>query len=648
MSVKFSKIAKLLSDIEKISSRLEMIDLLREFFSEADLIDIQIISYLIEGRIAPKFVPIEFNYSEKSLINGLKIWIEANEIDFDIDYILEKSGDIGDVVEELLSDKKIFMNDSRDKSLRGLSLEKVYSEFWQIASYDGKDSVQRKTDKIISLFKYSNPLESKYISRIISGKLRLGLNVKTLLDAVAALLGEGKESKYYVDKAYGFCGDAGYIVKIVREGIDEIGISNDEKLLSSLINILEEVKPVPGIPIFPELVNRVSTFDDAIERMLKESDRFITQPKFDGMRAQIHIGVDYKSDNFKERVWSSFYSNYVDGKDSNESLDMFSSIDSIKGNSKGVKIFSRNLEDITDMYPELVSSAIAFGVDSAIFDSEIVGFINGKFIPFQDTMTRRRKYGVDYQSEEIPVKAFLFDVLYLDGKDLTEDNLIGRIELLESLSSDKKGDFIISDSHRINDTEKLESVFNDSVEKGLEGVIVKLINSKYLPGKRSYDWIKLKKSIDKKLVDTVDLVLLGYYLGSGSRAKFGIGALLGGVYDAESDTFIPVTKIGTGITDDEWGMIMKRVSSSETDLRPKSIADGSYDVPDKWLFPDIVITVEADEISKSKVYTAGSDKLGYGLALRFPRLKVFDRDKDATDATSVEELVDMWEMRKGE
>ena len=177
-----------------------------------------------------------------------------------------------------------------------------------------------------------------------------------------------------------------------------------------------------------------------------------------------------------------------------------------------VKLFTRNLEDVTKMFPEIVESAKQVKDSSFILDSEALGFKDGKFLPFQETMQRRRKYGVEDTSKDIPIKAMVFDVLYLNGKDLIDTDTKKRIEILEEIKMG--GSLEICETKEVEDLDSLMNVFNENVEKGYEGVIAKMQTGGYLPGVRNYDWIKLKKSMMGSLVDTVDLVCVGYYHGS--------------------------------------------------------------------------------------------------------------------------------------
>ena len=187
-------------------------------------------------------------------------------------------------------------------------------------------------------------------------------------------------------------------------------------------------------------------------------------------------------------------------------------------------------------------------------------------------------------------------------------------------------------------------LFNDALTKGLEGLVVKRPDSKYEAGARNFNWVKLKRHSNGELKDTIDCVILGYVYGRGKRVSFGAGALLVGVYDNKNDEFVTVSKIGTGLTDEEWREIHKRADKIKVDKRPARV--NSILVPSVWIAPEIVIEVLADEITRSPVHTAGKTDSEPGYALRFPRLVKFrGSDKQAEDATTVKELIEMYKLQ---
>jgi len=318
----------------------------------------------------------------------------------------------------------------------------------------------------------------------------------------------------------------------------------------------------------------------------------------------------------------------------------------IHKNGPHVSIFSRNLENMSHMFPEIIEGTLKqVQADSVILDAEALAYnpTSEEFLPFQETTRRRRKHNIEEMAKEVPLKAFVFDILYKDGASLIDKPMVERMKILEETI--KTDDILmLTSNHVVSDAKALTLFFDEAISKGLEGVVVKKPESPYEAGARNFNWVKLKRHSAGALNDTIDCVLLGYIFGRGKRAALGAGALLVGVYDPKQDMFVTVTKIGTGLSDEEWGGIKERTRGLEVDHKPARVS--SLIKPSVWLEPEIVIEVLADEITRSPIHTAGKvgDEPGY--ALRFPRLVSFrEKDKKPTDATTVEELIEMYQSQ---
>ncbi len=322
----------------------------------------------------------------------------------------------------------------------------------------------------------------------------------------------------------------------------------------------------------------------------------------------------------------------------------------IHKNGDEISMFSRNLENMTQMFPELIDGARRqIKAKTAIVDSEAIAYQpeSEEFLPFQETTKRRRKHNISEVAKQLPLKAFVFDILYVDGRSLIDMPLLERIEILkQTIQTDDT--LIPAPGELVKDPGDLQIMLDDAISKGLEGVVVKRVDSPYVAGARNFNWVKLKRHSDGVLEDTVDCVILGYIYGRGKRTEFGAGALLVGVYDDEHDEFVTVSKIGTGLSDEEWKGIKTRTHHLEVEHTPARVR--SNITPSVWVRPEIVIEVLADEITRSPIHTAGMEKGEPGLpagrqgyALRFPRLVKFrDKDKSAEDATTVTELIEMY------
>ena len=467
----------------------------------------------------------------------------------------------------------------------GLSVLAVYERLDEIAHATGPGSVERRISVLAELLKALDPRSAKYLVRIAVGTLRLGIGDPTILDGLSYAVAGDKSLRVPLEHAYNITSDLGLIARTLREG----GIW-----------AVEELHIQVGRPIRPALAERLP---DA-ETIVKKLGRVAAEPKYDGFRVQCH-------------------------KDGNE-----------------VELFSRRLEDMTAMFPEIVEGVRTQVVaQTAILEGEAVAYnpASEEYYPFQETTKRRRKYNIEEKMAALPLRLFVFDLLYVDGQDVMDRPYLFRRQLLKTTVGE--GDTLaLAPEVIVEDAHSLQAFFDDQVQKGLEGLVVKRLDSPYQAGARNFNWVKLKRSVAGQLRDTVDCVILGYVYGRGKRTTFGAGALLVGVYDQAADEFVTVTKIGTGLSDLEWQEIRARCDRIATETKPARV--NSIIVPSVWVQPQVVIEVQADEITRSPVHTCGKvgDEPGY--ALRFPRLVSFrGADKRPEDATTVTEIIEMYQQQ---
>jgi DNA ligase-1 len=572
----FSKLAGYFERLEQTSSRLVLIDILAELFSEVKSSEIAQVVYLIQSRVAPFYEPIEIGMSEKLVAESI-----ARSFGVKREEVLKeygKAGDLGIVALRLSSELGV-------QSLE-LRVDDVFKTLSEIAGINGEGTVEKKLTLLSELLRKVDPISAKHLVRIPLGTSRLGIGDPTVLDGFAlAKLGDRGKRKL-LEGAYNRTSDLG----IIGETLWEEGLEGVEGLD---VNV--------GRPIRPQLAERLPDTKTVLEKFNGEVHM---QYKYDGFRVQIHKDGDH------------------------------------------VRLFSRNLEETTLMFPELIEGAIKqIKAKTAILDSEALAFnpASDEFLPFQETTKRRRKYGIEEMSKSLPLKAFVFDIMYLNGKSLSDLPLRERIKILEEVISGKE--ILLPQPGEITKSlERMDELFNDALTKGLEGLVLKKPDSKYEAGARNFNWVKLKRHSAGELKDTIDCVILGYVFGRGKRSEFGAGALLVGVYDKEKDEFVTISKIGTGLTDEEWREIHKRADKIKVDHKPARV--NSILNPSVWIEPEIVIEVLADEITRSPVHTAGKVGKEPGYALRFPRLVKFrEADKKAEDATTVKELIEMYRLQ---
>lgn len=595
--MKFLTFCEQLEVIESTSSRNEISALVAEIYKNATIEDSKVLTYFLQGRINAAFVQSEFAIGEKLILRMF-----SEKYGFELDYIVsefKKIGDLGKFTYSFLSSngKTSIPTNAKNHSLS--SICSVYENLDKLQKVSGKDSTVFKIDLLFDLISTASPLEAKYIIRIIAGNIGLGLSDKSIIDSLSILCVGNKEVRSNIEIAFGRRCDLGELAMQLKQYIEEGG--------EDFIALLSEIKATPGIPISSKLVEREKNPETLFDRLGK----CYIQPKFDGLRCQIHA---YQ----------------LDGK-------------------LVIKMFSRNFEDFTHSFPDIVEEIEKLytqgGKKDFILDSEAIG-INlktGKFLQFGDTMKRKRKHGVEEFAQNIKMQVHIFDILYL-GEDILENAFEDRFEKLGSLLANYHGEVLkVSKTDLVESEIELAKIFEKYVADGLEGIIAKKVGTIYEPGTRNFDWIKLKRSTDSKLNDSVDAVVLGYYFGKGERANLGIGGVLVGVYDVETDSYLTLCKVGIGFTEEEF-------KSHKAELDKITLAPGNEQKfctkiatqlrPDVWVEPKIVTEIEADEITVSEIHTAG-------YSLRFPRVIIWGRDKNPRQTTTVSEIKRMFELRFG-
>ncbi|MBI2018127.1 ATP-dependent DNA ligase [Candidatus Daviesbacteria bacterium] len=572
----FGKLAQYFENLESTSSRLTLIDIMSKLFDEVKSREIAEVVYLLQGRVAPFYEPIEIGMSEKLVAQAM-----ARAYGVEREQVLKEYGRLGDLG---IVASKFASHPERSRASRGrvegsLSVAEVFKTLTEIAKTTGEGAVEKKVTALSSLLNKVDGVSAKHLVRIPLGTSRLGIGDPTIMDAFAKSKLGDKSKRKLLEGAYNKVSDLGLI---------------GEVLWSQGLRGVQGLDVTVGRPIRSQLAERLP---DAKTILEKYGGKAHVQQKFDGFRVQIH-----------------------------------------KDGSK-VRLFSRNLEETTPMFPDIIKGVLSqVSAKTAILDSEALAFNpqSEEFLPFQETTKRRRKYGIEEMAVKLPLKAFVFDVMYLDDQSLMDLPLKVRIKQLESRI--KGHEVLIPQPGEITDSvERIQELFDDALTKGLEGLIVKRPTSKYEAGARNFNWVKLKRHSDGELKDTIDCVILGYIFGKGKRSAFGAGALLVGVYDQDKDEFVTVSKIGTGLTDEEWREI--KVKGEKLKVKSKPARVRSLITPSVWVEPKIVIEVLADEITKSPLHTAG-------LALRFPRLVKFrEADKKAEDATTLKELMEMYKLQ---
>ena len=494
-----------------------------------------------------------------------------------------ETGDMGQVAETMISRKKQMALFSEE-----LTVARVVRGLTTIENADGKDSQDTKQKTLAGLLHDSGPLEARYLCRTVTGRMRVGAADMTILDALAEAFAT-KEDRPAIERAFNVTCDIGLVAETIANGgmdaVRAIGVK-------------------VGSPVKVMLAERLPSISEVVEKM---SGRCAMEYKYDGIRVQAHIGRD------------------------------------------SVKLYSRRLEDLTSNFPDIAEALRArCGHDEAIIEGECVAIDpeTGFMLPFQNVTHRRKKHGMDEAVRDVPVRIFMFDMLYADGEDWTPRPYLERRAALEE--GFEIGDNVQMTTMRmVSSPEEGEEFFANAIGARCEGIMAKSVapDSVYRAGSRGFLWIKYKKDYQQALTDSFDLVVVGAFYGMGKRAGR-YGALLMAAYDGETGRFETVCKLGTGFDDAFLDAMPALLDGSLSESKPSSV-DAEM-VPDVWFEPNVVLEVVAAEITLSPIHTAAKDVLkeGAGLGIRFPRFtgRVRD-DKTPEQCTSVSEIIEMFEMQ---
>ena len=534
--------------------------------------------YLCQGLIAPEFAGVDLGLAEKLAVRAVTAATGAEP--GQVATLLRETGDLGRAAEQLLAV-------TAGERPASLTVTAVVDTLHQIAAAEGPGSQGRKLDLLAGLLGQATPLEARYLLRLVTKGLRLGIGTPTILDALAQVHAGGRAARPVLERAYNICCDLGRVAAVLVEG----GVAG-----------VEQIRVRPGNPVRAMLAQRLS---DAAEILTRLGGRCAAEYKYDGVRVQAHRTADGT-----------------------------------------IELYTRRLERVSSQFPDVVETlAAGLGPREAIVEGEVVAYdaAAGELRPFGEVMFRRRKHGIDQAVLDVPVALFCFELLYADGQDLTMLSYPQRRAALASAVT-------VSDRLRLTTATDvatpaaLDAVFEQAVTDGAEGLVCKSVgpHAIYQAGARGWLWIKLKRDYRTELSDTVDLVVIGAFAGRGRRAGT-YGAVLLAAYDPDADMFRAVTKCGTGFSDADLAALPARLAPLAAAHRPARV--DARQEPDVWFEPGLVLEILSAELTLSPNYTAGWGQIkeNAGLAMRFPRFTGRWRDDKAPeDATTTAELVELF------
>ena len=588
--MQFGDLAEVFDRLEKTSSRLEMTDILAEFFRSVKPEEIRKTIYLSVGRLHPDFVPLELGMADKLVLKAIAS--VSGRRSEEVEDLWTKTGDPGEVAEMLIAKKKQMTLFSEP-----LSFQNVIEGLTAIENASGKDSQDKKMKLLARMLHDSSPLEARYLCRIVTGRMRVGAGTMTAMDALASAFAS-KEDRPDIERAFNITCDMGLVA---------------ETLASGGLDAVKGIEVSVGNPVKVMLAERLRSLPEIMERL---GGKCAFEYKYDGIRVQAHIK---------------------------------------KGPGGFVKLFSRRLEDLTSNFPDIGEALLRqLKGREAIVEGECVAYDpdTGTLQPFQNVTHRRKKHGMEKAVEDIPVRIFLFDMLYCNGEDYTLKPYSFRRMRLESSFKDddsERYNRIGYTSRAIIDSdEKAQKFFDGAIAARCEGIMAKSLSedSVYRAGSRGFLWIKYKKDYTQALVDSFDLTVVGAFYGMGKRAgKY--GALLMAAYDPDTGRFGTACKLGTGFDDAFLDAMPGLLEKYRCETKPASL-DAEM-VPDVWFIPGVVLEVTAADISLSPIHTIayGTVKEDAGLGLRFPRFtgRVRD-DKTPEQCTTASEIVEFYRMQE--
>lgn len=614
--VPYYALAKTLEAIEAISARLKIIGILSNYYRSVIALtpeDLLPSVYLCLNKLAPAYHSLELGIAETYLMKAIGACTGRSLAQ--VKALAQKSGDMGRVAEAARATQRTLM------AHKALTLRRVFATLKDIANTTGTASVNKKINKIQSLYVASKNLEARYLIRSLEGKLRIGLAEQSVLQALAVATATTPPC------------DAGVKVLDASKGIsaekfkaivDEHAIlikttycecPNYDSIIPVLLKygvhaLPDHCKLTPGIPLKPMLAHPTKGVHEIFNRF--EGQEFTCEWKYDGERAQIHVPAD------KELAAAA--------------------------------VFSRNQENNTSKYPDVLQRLPALlkdSVSSCVLDCEAVAYdaVEKRIQPFQVLATRKRK---DASAADIKVQVcvFVFDLLYLNGEPLVRRPLAERRRLLQEHFNQVEGVWEFAKSKDCTSIEEVQQFLDEAIKGSCEGLMVKMLkgeNARYDIARRSHNWLKLKKDYLEGVGDSIDAVVIGGYHGKGKRAGV-FGGFLLACHDPDNEEYQALCKIGTGFSDEDLQKLSEQLKQCEIESpRPYYRYDGAH-APDAWFDAKCVWEVRCADLSLSPAHRAaiGLVDPDKGISLRFPRFVRVRDDKSAEQATSAQQIAEMY------
>jgi DNA ligase-1 len=587
--MRYSVLVSVYQQLEKTSKRLEKTHLLAEFLKGVPEAELDAVIPLLQGRVFPPWDERTLGFSTATAVKAIAL--ASGETEQRVTALWKKEGDLGIVAGSLVGRKKQATLLSKDVTVRD-----VITQLQKFPSLEGKGSVEARVKAVAALLGQATAEEARFLVRTVLETLRVGVAEGTLRDAICwtyldppitydmekkdiVLDDEESRNKYneltaILQSAYDRCNDYAAVAKAAKTG----GLKALQRINLSL-----------GTPVRVMLAQKEPSVEAGLDRVGKPG---AVEYKYDGFRLQVH--------KLGEKVI----------------------------------LFTRRLEEVTLQFPEVVAAVKAhITAKSCLLDCEAVGFDpkSGKYMPFQHISQRiKRKYDIEKLQERLPVELNIFDILYLDGKELLNTPFVERRKALEKLLKKPVPRKIRLSEYRV--VEKVpdaEKFYKASLAAGNEGIMCKALDGKYQPGSRVGQMVKVKP-----VLDTMDLVVVAAEWGEGKRSGWLTSFTI--ACRDESGDLVTIGKVGTGLKEleQEEGVTFEEITKL---LKEKVIKEIGREVTVK---PSLVLEIAFEEIQRSPSYSSG-------YALRFPRVIKVREDRGVEDITTLDEVHEAFEHQRG-
>jgi DNA ligase-1 len=559
MPTNFKALAELGEKLEATRKRLLMIDVVSEFLEHLEPREVEPAVSMLLGRPFPKWSQQTLEVSWTILSEVIK---RTTGVEWNIfEEAFRRSGDIGSATRTVFEKSKVKRQAVLFEEV--LTLLEVRRSLEAVAGTLGYGSRGRKERLVTALLSRCSPLEAKYLVKVLIGDMRTGFHEGLMEQAVSKAF---QTPLKLVQKATMIMGDIGEVAAIARtEGAE--GLARKGFVVFRPVNLM-----------------LAQMADDVAGALAEHDGRTAFEYKYDGARVQIHKSGDK------------------------------------------VRIYSRRLTDVTDSLPEVVEMVKGnVKASEAILEGEVIAVDHsGSPIAFQHLMRRfRRVHSIEDMMERIPVRLYLFDILYLDGKSRISTSYLQRRQIL----AENAGQIPLTVQTVTADVQEAQRFLEKAMSEGNEGLMAKRVDSGYRPGIRGKRWLKIKP-----VLEPLDLAIVAAEYGYGRRHGWLSDYYLA-ARDAETGEFLPVGKTFKGLTDAEIIGMTKLLKELAVKRERGRVV----------VLPRVVVEVAYNEIQRSPKYECG-------MALRFARITRVREDKAPDEVDTIQRVRDIYErqfLKKG-